>query len=172
MGRRPRLLRRPRLRRPPRGCHLLVSGQILLSKSDGDHVGVERSWSGREDVAPQPVVSPRVGVETEAIPHWLKVRAAAIRNRHVVASRRRACMARGAWTSSYSSGACSDWSSRSTTSNCRGGRCGTVLPQHVVQHRLLALTAGPYPPNSKPSKNRYCVYAKGRPVTWGTGIAM
>ncbi len=54
--------------------YLLVSAQISLSESDGDHVGVERYWNGREDVAPQPVVSPRVGMETEVVPHWLRLR--------------------------------------------------------------------------------------------------
>jgi hypothetical protein len=54
--------------------YLLVSAQLSLSESDGDHVGVERYWSGREDVAPQPVVSPRVGVETEVVPHRLRLR--------------------------------------------------------------------------------------------------
>jgi hypothetical protein len=54
--------------------YLLVSAQLSLSESDGDHVGVERYWAGREDVAPQPVISPRVGLETEIVPHWLKLR--------------------------------------------------------------------------------------------------
>lgn len=54
--------------------YLLISAQVSLTESDGDHVGVERFWSGTEYVAPQPVVSPRLGVESEVIAHHLRLR--------------------------------------------------------------------------------------------------
>jgi hypothetical protein len=56
--------------------YLLVSTELGLAQGDGDHVGVERYWSKRGTASSsRPVISPRLGVESEVVPHILRLRA-------------------------------------------------------------------------------------------------
>jgi hypothetical protein len=56
--------------------YLLVSTELALAQGDGDHVGVERYWTSRGTAsASRPVISPRIGVESEVVPHILRLRA-------------------------------------------------------------------------------------------------
>jgi hypothetical protein len=56
--------------------YLLVSTELGLAQGDGDHVGVERYWSKRGSASrSRPVISPRLGLESEVVPHILRLRA-------------------------------------------------------------------------------------------------
>jgi hypothetical protein len=56
--------------------YLLVSTELSLAQGDGDHVGFERYWTRRGTAsASRPVLSPRLGVEGEVVPHILRLRA-------------------------------------------------------------------------------------------------
>ena len=47
-----------------------------LAQGDGDHVGVERYWSKRGTASSsRPVIFPRLGLESEVVPHILRLRA-------------------------------------------------------------------------------------------------
>lgn len=56
--------------------YLLVSTELVLSQGDGDHVGFERYWttSGTASKS-RPIVSPRLGLESEVVAHILRLRA-------------------------------------------------------------------------------------------------
>ena len=56
--------------------YLLVSGELALIEGGSGHVGLEQYWSdSAETGAAQPIISPRVGVESEVVPRILKLRA-------------------------------------------------------------------------------------------------
>jgi hypothetical protein len=56
--------------------YLLVITELALAQGDGDHVGFERYWTTRGTAsASRPIVSPRIGVESEVVPHILRLRA-------------------------------------------------------------------------------------------------
>jgi len=56
--------------------YLLVSTELVLAEGDGDHVGLERYWTARGTASSsRPIVSPRIGLESEVLPHILRLRA-------------------------------------------------------------------------------------------------
>lgn len=56
--------------------YLLISAELELAQGDGDHVGVERYWTEQGTASrSQPIVSPRIGLESEVVPHILRLRA-------------------------------------------------------------------------------------------------
>lgn len=56
--------------------YLLLSTELVLAQGDGDHVGVERFWTTHGEASrSQPIVSPRLGVESEVVPKILRLRA-------------------------------------------------------------------------------------------------
>ena len=53
--------------------YLLVTTELSLAEADGDHAGIEEYWtSGTSDA--RPIMSPRIGLESEVIPHHLRLR--------------------------------------------------------------------------------------------------
>ncbi len=53
--------------------YLLVTTELLIAQADGDHMGIEQYWTdGASDT--QPIISPRIGVESEVISHHLRLR--------------------------------------------------------------------------------------------------
>lgn len=56
--------------------YVLLSAELQLVQGDGEHVGVERLWTERGTAAQaRPLVLPRLGVESEVVPHILRLRA-------------------------------------------------------------------------------------------------
>jgi len=56
--------------------YLLISTELELAQGDGQHVGVERYWTLQGTASrSQPIVSPRIGLESEVVPHILRLRA-------------------------------------------------------------------------------------------------
>lgn len=56
--------------------YLLVSTELALAEGDGERRGIERIWTSAGSVSTsRPVVVPRVGVESEVVPHILRLRA-------------------------------------------------------------------------------------------------
>jgi hypothetical protein len=54
--------------------YLLVSTELSVAEADGDHVGIEEYWTDGASNA-RPIISPRIGLESEVIPHHLRLRA-------------------------------------------------------------------------------------------------
>ncbi len=64
-----------RYQRRPRQ-YLLVSTELAVIEGGGGRVGIEQYWTNSgEGSSPPPVFSPRLGVESEVVPHILKLRA-------------------------------------------------------------------------------------------------
>lgn len=56
--------------------YLLVSTELALAEGDGERRGLERIWTSADSVSnSRPVIVPRVGVESEVVPHILRLRA-------------------------------------------------------------------------------------------------
>jgi hypothetical protein len=54
--------------------YLLISTELSVAEADGDHAGIEEVWTdGASDV--RPIISPRIGLESEVVPHHLRLRA-------------------------------------------------------------------------------------------------
>jgi hypothetical protein len=55
--------------------YLLVSTELAVTEGSSGQVGLEQLWTdSREGSAPPPVFSPRLGLESEVVPHILKLR--------------------------------------------------------------------------------------------------
>lgn len=53
--------------------YVLVSTELSLAEADGDHVGIEQYWTkGASNT--RPIIVPRIGIESEVIPHHLRLR--------------------------------------------------------------------------------------------------
>lgn len=56
--------------------YLLVSTELALAEGDGERRGLERIWTSAGSVSTsRPVLVPRIGVESEVVPHILRLRA-------------------------------------------------------------------------------------------------
>jgi hypothetical protein len=54
--------------------YLLVSTELSVAEADGEHAGIEEYWTdGASDA--RPIISPRIGIESEVVPHHLRLRA-------------------------------------------------------------------------------------------------
>jgi hypothetical protein len=54
--------------------YLLVSTELSVAEADGEHAGIEEHWTDGASNA-RPIISPRIGLESEVIPHHLRLRA-------------------------------------------------------------------------------------------------
>jgi len=55
--------------------YLLLSTELVIAEGDGERRGIDRIWTSRSDVSSdRPIVFPRVGVESEVVPHILRLR--------------------------------------------------------------------------------------------------
>src|ERR1041384_3045209 len=54
--------------------YLLVSTELALAEGDGERRGIERLWTSAGSVSTsRPVVVPRLGLESEVVPHILRL---------------------------------------------------------------------------------------------------
>lgn len=55
--------------------YLLVSAELSIIEGDADHLGIERLWTEPDDAsASRPILSPRIGLESELIKQRLRLR--------------------------------------------------------------------------------------------------
>lgn len=56
--------------------YLLLSSELALAEGNGERLGIERIWTSKSSVSgSRPVWIPRLGAESEVIPHYLRLRA-------------------------------------------------------------------------------------------------
>lgn len=56
--------------------YVLVTTELVLAQGDGEHIGFERYWTAQGTASSaRPIISPRLGLESEVIPHILRLRA-------------------------------------------------------------------------------------------------